>query len=90
MPFTLPSRKTDSFSSLSTNQTCGVLGLAFYTVLFFIWHVPSLTVQFSFHWMLGVNKTVFGLLVPMAQFEEDINSKRLEEMLLRPKSKASN
>ena len=72
------------------NQTCGVLGVGFYVILFLIWHVPSLTVQFSFHWMLGVDSALLSLYVPMNRFEEDINSKKLEEMILRPRAKASN
>jgi len=40
--------------------------------------------------MLGIDSAMFSLFVPMASFEEDINSKKLEEMILRPKPKTSN
>ena len=58
----------------------GVLGVGFYMTLLAIWHIPSMTIQFGYRWMLGVSSAIFALLNPFEKLEKDFGPERLDKM----------
>ena len=57
-----------------------LLGAWFYLGLWFVWHIPPLTVQFGFHWLNAVSAFIFGFYVPIQKMNEDFPAEKIDLM----------
>lgn len=59
------------------------IGFFFYVFLIMIWHIPSITVQFSYYSFMGMSHGLFRMVNPPRFFGEEVRDEAFERMVLR-------
>ena len=66
----------------SFNKLTIPVGIAFYGVLFFIWHIPAISVEFGVCCYMAFNSSLLKMLYPPSQWEQTLNDPKIEKKVL--------